>query len=173
MCIRTTCSPARVCKLHHGENLLAHLLQCSHTPARRARFEAGGLQGLESAFLQVPSAAAGLGTHFENHSCIVLSHRQSAFPCGLSGCNPGNAWPRALRCYFPTKPCYLPHIYHLCLFMSEDSVHCSYCGQSVCTDGTLPSDTGNNTDLSASTKPPHGLSDLPQFTWQCCSCSVV
>lgn len=83
---------------------------------------------------------------------MVLPHRQSAFPCGLSGCKPGNAWSRT-RHHFPPKPCSLPHIYHLCLFMSEEPVLCPYCDQSICSDGTLPSDTGNNTDPSASSKP--------------------
>lgn len=56
----------------------------------------------------------------------------------------------------PKALCYLPHPHHLCLLMSEDSEHCSCCGQGVCSDCTVLSDIGNNM-TPAPTKPPPQL----------------
>lgn len=86
-----------------------------------------------------------------------------------------NAWVRALHCDFPPKPSIMSSTLNTSAHsrLRIQRTHCSCCGQSICSDYIVPSNTGNITAPSPHYTTPNGLSDLLQFTWQCHSCSIV
>lgn len=85
-----------------------------------------------------------------------------------------NAWFRALHCYFPPNPSVISptlttsarsrlRIQSTILAVARASAQITPC----------PSTLEITRPLASTKPPPNGLSDLPQFTRQCCSCSIV